>query len=104
MSTLRKAPLRDGLDDEILTAGKEMPLSTLTSKGQLTLPQAIRTLLNVQAGDTVDFVVEPDGTVAVRAGRSDVSALRGLLFKPGREPVSLEAMEEAVRSARRGAL
>ena len=52
----------------------------------------------------VDGLANGANTVVVRAGRSDVSALRGLLFKPGREPVSLEAMEEAVRSARRGAL
>lgn len=81
-----------------------MAISTLTSKGQLTLPQAIRTRLNVHAGDTVDFVIEPDGTIVVRAGRSDVTALRGLLHKPGRHPVTLAAMDEAIRHARRGPL
>lgn len=81
-----------------------MAISTLTSKGQLTLPQAIRMRLNVHAGDAVDFVIEPDGTIVVRAGRSDVTALRGLLHKPGRSPVSLDAMDEAVRHARRGPL
>ncbi len=79
-----------------------MAISTLTSKGQLTLPQAIRTRLNVHAGDTIDFVVEPDGTIVVRAGGSDVTALRGLLHKPGRAPVSLDAMDDAIRQARRG--
>jgi AbrB family looped-hinge helix DNA binding protein len=81
-----------------------MAVSTLTSKGQLTLPQAIRTRLRVQTGDTVDFVIEPDGTVVVRAGGSDVSALRGLLHKVGRPAVTLEAMEDAIREARRGPL
>ena len=81
-----------------------MAISTLTSKGQLTLPQAIRARLSVQSGDTVDFVIEPDGTVVVRAGGTDVSALRGLLHKPVRAVVSLEAMEDAIRDARRGPL
>lgn len=81
-----------------------MPISTLTSKGQITLPQTVRTRLNVHAGDAVDFVIEPDGTIIVRAGRSDVTALRGLLHKPGRQPVSLAAMDDAIRHARRGLL
>lgn len=77
-------------------------VSTLTSKGQLTLPQTIRTLLNVRAGDTVDFVIEPDGRIVVRATRNDVATLRGLLHKAGRKPVSLEAMDEAIQRARGG--
>ena len=79
-----------------------MAISTLTSKGQLTLPRAIRTRLNVHTGDTVDFVIEPDGRVVVQAGRSDVAALKGLLHKRGRKPVSLAAMDDAVRRARGG--
>jgi len=81
-----------------------MAVSTLTSKGQLTLPQAIRARLNVHTGDTVDFVIEADGRISVRAGRSDVMALRGLLHKPGRAPVTLEAMDEALQRARSGPL
>ena len=77
-----------------------MPAATLTSKGQLTLPKAIRDLLRLDTGDTVDFVVSPDGTVHVRAARSDVGALKGLLRKPGRKPVSLEAMDDAIQTAR----
>lgn len=79
-----------------------MAISTLTSKGQLTLPQAIRTRLNVHAGDSIDFVIQPDGTIVVQTGRADVTALRGLLHKPGRPAVSLDAMEDAIRNARRG--
>ena len=77
-----------------------MPTATLTSKGQLTLPKPIRELLRLDTGDAVDFVVAADGTVQVRAGRFDVRDLKGLLRKPGRKPVSLEAMDDALRAVR----
>ena len=77
-----------------------MPVATLTSKGQLTLPKPIRDLLKLSPGDAVDFVVATDGTVQVRAGRFDVRDLRGLLKKPGRKPVTVEEMDDALRGAR----
>jgi antitoxin PrlF len=77
-----------------------MPAATLTSKGQITLPKAIRELLRLDTGDIVEFVVAENGDVHVRAGRYDVRDLRGLLRKPGRKPVSLDAMDEAIRQAR----
>jgi antitoxin PrlF len=77
-----------------------MPTATLTSKGQLTLPKVIRERLRIEAGDTVDFVIDANGDVQVRAGRFDARDLRGLLRKPGRKPVSLEAMDDAIRAGR----
>ncbi len=35
----------------------------ITSKGQLTLPAAVRKALNVGAGDVVAFEIRPDGIV-----------------------------------------
>ena len=78
-----------------------MPTATLTSKGQLTLPRRVREHLKVRAGDTVDFVIDPDGSVQVRSGDVDVSDLKGLLRLPGRRAVSLEDMDAAVRRAQR---
>lgn len=77
-----------------------MPAATLTSKGQLTLPKKVRDHLKVAAGDAVDFVIGGDGEVRVRAGDVDVRDLRGLLHKPGRRPVTLEQMDEAIALAR----
>ena len=77
-----------------------MPVATLTSKGQITLPKPVRTLLKLDTGDTVDFVINPDGTVVVRAGCFGVRDLKGCLHRPGRKPVPLEAMDEALRTAR----
>ena len=77
-----------------------MPAATLTSKGQLTLPKAIRDRLRVGPGDTVDFVVGDGGEIRVHAGSVDVGDLRGMLGKPGRKPVTLDSMDDAIRLAR----
>ena len=74
-----------------------MPTSTLTSKGQITLPKEVRTRLGVRPGDRVEFVIEDTGGVRLHAGGIDVGALRGLLRRSGRRPVSLARMDRAVR-------
>ena len=79
-----------------------MPSSTLTSKGQITLPRQVRDHLGVQKGDTVDFVIGADGEVRVRAGEVDIAELKGLVRPPGRRPVSLEDMDAAIGRAHRG--
>lgn len=78
-----------------------MPSATLTSKGQLTLPKAIRDLLRVGVGDRVDFIVKDDGTVVVRPATVDVRELKGLLHRKGLTPLSVEDMNAIIR--RRGA-
>jgi AbrB family looped-hinge helix DNA binding protein len=78
-----------------------MTTATLTSKGQITIPADVRRLLNVQAGDRVEFVqVEPGRFELVAATRS-VRELKGLFGKP-RGTVSIAEMNRAI--AERGAL
>jgi antitoxin PrlF len=77
-----------------------MPSATITSKGQVTIPKAIRQALKVGVGDRLDFVVEAGGRVLIRPGVTDVSDLKGLLHRPGRRPVSLAEMDAAI--ARQG--
>lgn len=77
-----------------------MPVATLTSKGQLTLPKAVREQLRVDTGDAVEFVIGEDGEIRVRAGRFDARDLHGLLRQPGRKAVSLDEMDAAIRTAR----
>jgi hypothetical protein len=54
----------------------------------------------VRTGDAVDFVIEADGQVRVRAGEVDISELKGLLKQPGRRPVTLDEMDVAIRRSR----
>lgn len=39
----------------------------LTSKGQVTIPAAVRHKLNIQPGDDLLFEINPDGEIKVRA-------------------------------------
>jgi antitoxin PrlF len=62
--------------------------STITAKGQATIPKAIREHLRLKSGDRVKFFVHPDGSV-VRLPKRPVSALRGIV-KTGRRPVTIK--------------
>lgn len=48
-----------------------MPVSTLTSKYQATIPRAIRDALAIGAGDRIEFLIESDGIRVRRAAPVD---------------------------------
>ena len=66
--------------------------SAITSKGQVTIPKAIREYLHVKPGDRVKFFMHPDGTV-VLLPKLPVTALRGIV-PPRGCPVTLEEMDD----------
>ncbi|MGB5879222.1 MAG: AbrB/MazE/SpoVT family DNA-binding domain-containing protein [Thermoanaerobaculia bacterium] len=74
-----------------------MPKSTLTSKGQVTIPKAIRERLGLNKGDTLEFIIEDGRRIVVRPGERD-RGVCGVLrdFAPS-EPISVSEMEAAVR-------
>lgn len=72
-----------------------MPIATLTSKGQITLPMAVRTALSLGAGNQVDFVRQGASFVLMPV-RSDVTALKGRFAGRVKTPVSIEAMDKAI--------
>ena len=77
--------------------------STLTSRGQLTIPAAVRKRLGLNAGSKVRFVF-PKGEkhplrVELSAQTLPVTALEGLFPKPERA-VTLEEMDEAIGHGR----
>lgn len=80
-----------------------MLTSTITSKGQITIPKEIRDLLNLRPGDRIDFIVE-NGRIYVQPTDVDVRSLSGLLYKPDRKPVSLEEMDAAIAQGARESL
>jgi AbrB family looped-hinge helix DNA binding protein len=73
-----------------------MPRSTLTSKGQITVPKVVREALAVHPGDTLAFLIHDDGTVTVEAETVDLLELRGAV-KPAKRGVTVEAMNETIR-------
>lgn len=74
--------------------------SAITSKGQATIPKAIREHLRLKAGDRVKFFVHPNGSVVLLPKRP-ASALRGIL-KSRRGTVSIEEMTEAAAEGAAG--
>jgi len=56
-----------------------MSESTVTSKGQITIPKAVRERLRLEVGDTVYFDVRDDGSVLLVARNEPVEGLFGLL-------------------------
>lgn len=48
--------------------------TTVTSKGQVTIPKPVRDRLNIKPGSAVDFVLADDGSVVlVKAGKKTVA-------------------------------
>ena len=75
-----------------------MSTATLTSKGQITLPQPVRQALGLEAGDKIDFVPEADGGFRVYALRRDVRELRGRFAGRVARAVSIDEMNAAIES------
>jgi AbrB family looped-hinge helix DNA binding protein len=73
-----------------------MPRSTITSKGQTTIPKVVRDRLRLKAGDRIEFVLKDDGTAVVVPITFRVADLVGILPKPAR-PLSIEQIRETIR-------
>ena len=75
-----------------------MPRSTLTTKGQITLPKQIREKLELETGDPIDFVIQPNGDVLLKPAKFDIRKLQGILKSSKKRPVSVEEMNQVIRS------
>ncbi len=78
--------------------------STVTSKGQVTVPKAIREHLRLKPGDRIDFIVGRTGNITMRAVDTDVRSLRGILKSKRKEPLSIEEMNEVIARGYAGLL
>ena len=73
-----------------------MATSTLSSKGQVTIPKEVREALHLDPGDRVLFVVREDGVVELRPQTLDLRDLVGTLKPPAGRRVTVEGMDEAI--------
>jgi antitoxin PrlF len=73
-----------------------MSESTISSKGQVTIPKAIRVRMRLKSGDRLRFVVEEDGSVRLAAATRDVSTLGDILPRPKRR-ATVEDMQAVIR-------
>ena len=72
-----------------------MTAATLTSKGQITIPSAVRRALQVEAGDKVEFVQVEPGRFEMVASTRSVRELKGMFGAAGRV-VSIDEMNATI--------
>ena len=76
-----------------------MPHSTVTSRGQTTIPGKIRKALRIKPGDKLEYVVEGDHvTVRVHLG---TRSLKGVLASKKGKGMSFAQIREAAAKAAR---
>jgi antitoxin PrlF len=75
-----------------------MATATVTSKGQVTIPAAVRKRLRLRAGSKIDFVENKDGETVIRPKRGDIRKLYGIVKYDG-PPLTIEQMDEAIGAA-----
>jgi AbrB family looped-hinge helix DNA binding protein len=69
-----------------------MTESTITAKGQTTVPADIRALVHAEPGTRLVWSVMPDGTIIVRAKTKSVLELAGMLKAPKGKRVAIDEM------------
>jgi AbrB family looped-hinge helix DNA binding protein len=67
-------------------------ISILSSRGQVTIPQAIRDRMGLKPGDGIMFALRKDGTLIARPKILQIEALVGRLRRPGQPTVPIEEM------------
>jgi AbrB family looped-hinge helix DNA binding protein len=75
--------------------------STITAKGQTTIPKPIREHLHLKAGDRVKYFVHPDGSV-VLLPIVPVAVLRGSVKSRRPHPPTIEEMDEDIAAEAAG--
>ena len=68
-------------------------VTTMTSKGQVTVPREIRDRLGLKPGDKMAFTMLSDGTVVMRPKTRRLADLAGSLTRSGQPTVSVEEMD-----------
>jgi antitoxin PrlF len=75
--------------------------STVTSKGQVTIPKAIRDFLKVGKYDKIVFIPLEEGKVMMTTKQAPASDLFGMLkHRKPKKPVSVEDMEAEIHKRR----
>jgi len=78
-----------------------MVTATLTTKGQITIPKAVRESLHLHAGDRVEFVIHGDCEATLKPITKSVDEVFGKLHSPSGPHRTVEEMKEAVATRTR---
>lgn len=69
-----------------------MAESTITAKGQTTVPADIRAAIQAKPGTRLVWAAMPDGTIIVRAKNQSLLDMAGMVKAPKGRRASIEAM------------
>ncbi len=72
-----------------------MSTATVTSKGRITIPVAVRTALGIDFGSRIEFVELESGQFMIVPAVIPIQTLKGVLRKP-LAPVTIEQMNMAI--------
>jgi AbrB family looped-hinge helix DNA binding protein len=73
-----------------------MPAGTLTSKGQITIPQEIRQALQLRKGQRLDFRMDAKGRLILEPLTQDVRKLKGIVQSSRKRAPSLADIAKAI--------
>ncbi len=73
-----------------------MAVSTITSKGQTTIPKSVRERLHLKTGDRVEFVARDDGTALMVPATMTLDQLKASM-PSATKSLSLEEIDTVVR-------
>ncbi|MDM8522068.1 AbrB/MazE/SpoVT family DNA-binding domain-containing protein [Desulfococcaceae bacterium HSG8] len=85
----------------VITKNGVSALATLTTGGQVTIPENIRESLRIHIGDTIEILITDKREAVIRPVSKKVDDVFCKLLRHGRKAVSPEDMDEAVRSRMR---
>ncbi|MEA1949082.1 MAG: type II toxin-antitoxin system PrlF family antitoxin [Thermodesulfobacteriota bacterium] len=78
-----------------------MITSTVSSKGQVTIPKVIREFLKVEKFDKIVFIPFEEGKVMITNKQIPASELFGMLkHRNPKQPVSVQEMDAVIRKRR----
>ena len=83
-----------------------MSLTTLTTKGQVTIPKKVRDSLKLKTGDKIEFTLNSNNDEAIirAVTKKKVDDVFGMLHRKGNnrnKPISIEEMSEGIKNRMR---
>lgn len=74
-----------------------MSQAILNSRGQVTIPKAVRDRLGLKAGDRVNLVVNDSGEIVIWRASLSFKDVQGMLAHHGLQVRTVAEMDQAVR-------
>lgn len=74
-----------------------MHISTITSKGQTTIPKAVREFLHLKPNDTIVYIPE-DKRVFLIPIKGNILDLKAVIKRSGKKPINFYKIREEVKN------